>query len=188
MIKTKIVIFEGINCSGKTTQIKMLQKYFENSVVIKSPSCELKELIPFIPEHNLSPYFINDIKRNFIKGKELINKIDYIFFDRLFDSWEVYQNEYAKYLKNPFIENIDYLNKLINKNKISLINILFDISIKEANKRILQRNRDGDKLLTSNYQSIYQTIFNKHKNRLIVDATKPLESINEILINAIEFL
>jgi thymidylate kinase len=65
---------------------------------------------------------------------------------------------------------------------------LFDISIKEANKRILQRNRDGDKLLTSNYQSIYQTIFNKHKNRLIVDATKPLESINEILVNAIEFL
>jgi dTMP kinase len=198
----KIIVFEGIDGSGKTTQIKILKKYLDfkgySYYQTREPGgSPLGEKIRdvFLKEKNLSIEsqillctasriehikYINELKKS--------NNFDYIIFDRFIDSTMAYQ-----IIANKL--NPEILNSLNKKFKIDLnidIAILLDINpMHSLNRRKKFENHfDSDLQYLKNVRNAYLKIWRKHKDsqnnykkRILIESEKnPKIVFKKILI------
>jgi dTMP kinase len=194
------IVFEGIDCSGKTTVAKKLLKLLKNkkidSVLTKEPAGtklgeKIKYLISEIKhiKNSYLEYFLFSVDR-VIHINEIIqpnlkkNKV--VICDRFLDSSKVYQG---------IIGGID--QKFIDKiyGKISL-SIKPDLTIYcHANENIIlnriskRKNPTGFdievKEKIQNYLKSYEELYKKKKNIIFIDTEENINKNLEIILNKI---
>lgn len=202
MSKKPIIVFEGIEGSGKTYHINNVVRFLKKKkikfVKIREPggdknSEKIRNLIlnsnsKLHPFTDLLLYLAarnenieNNIKKNYKK------KV--ILFDRFIDSSIAYQH-YGMGLNLKIIKSIN--NFLLGKIKINYT-FLHIVSIKNMKSRLKLRKKLNkyDKFNTSFYSKVQKGFIkvSKKKTRyLIIDSNKDIETNKKLILNKIQEL
>ncbi len=202
MYKNPIIVFEGIEGSGKSFHIKGLEKYLKkkkirylklrepggskNSEKIRSLILnkgsnfnKLTDLLLYTAARNENYHSI--IKKNFKK------KI--ILIDRFTDSTIAYQH-YGMGINKKLIIN---LNKLVLRNIKPTFTFLNIVSMKNLKKRINKRTNKNryDSFNTNFYNKVqkgYLKLSKNNKNYMIVNSNNKIQENKKIIINKINLL
>lgn len=197
----KLITFEGIEGSGKTTLINNVSKYLTKKKIphIKTSIFSIPEvnklIKDFILKKNTSNYtelllflaaHIQHIHRIIIPSIQ--NKIC-VLCDRYIYSLYAYQG-YGRGIETTKIKNIlKLLNFYIHPN----ITFFLNISVRTAIDRIETRGRlDEIEKENTNFfekvKSFYTEIAYKNNSIKIIDAEEPQKKINDIVINILKKL
>ena len=201
MFKYPIIVFEGIEASGKSSSIKFLKKYLKSNKIkfinFREPggtnfSEKLRNLIlnkkfKINKKTELLLYlaarsenYENIIKKN--RGKKII------IIDRFTDSTLAYQH-YGKSIKKNIITK---LNEFVTDNLKPDLTFLKIVNNKNRKKRLKTRkfNNKLDKLEDKFYNDVQLGFLklskNKNKKYIILDTNKLSEiEINQLIKNKI---
>ena len=202
MSKKPLIIFEGVEGSGKSTHIKEISKYLKKKkhsfIKIREPGGsynsekirklilnkknkhdKLTDLLLFFAARNEN--IVSIIKKNYKK------KI--ILIDRFLYSTIAYQH----YGMNINLKFINYINNYLLKNiKIDFI-FLHKINVHEIKKRINKRKYINryDKFNIKFYSKVqkgYFKLLKNKKNKLIINSSKNLKSNKKVVIDKIKDL
>lgn len=203
-MRGKFITFEGIEGSGKSTQIKLLASYLEEHGIahiltrepggtpiaetirriLLDPAC--KEMLP---ETELLLYCASRAQHT---GELIIPALEagkMVISDRYFDSSYAYQGA-ARKLDLSIIDTLtDFATYHTNPD----LTILLDLPVEEGMKRI--KSRDLDRLeqeeLSFHYKVREQFLFIAKKaasRYLVIDASQPPDRIHTEIVRALNFL
>jgi dTMP kinase len=192
---TRFISFEGVDFSGKTTQIQLLKNKLEqlgNSVtVLREPggtliSEQIRDIL--LDERNRKLSDVCELLLYSAARNQLVVEIirqdlaagNFVLADRYVDSTTAYQG-YGRQLPLDFIRN---LNQLVTQGTIPYITFLLDLDLKQQSYRKKMRGKNSDRLEKENtdfYHRIssgYRKIASANKRRIkIVDANRSIEKI-----------
>ena len=195
MFKTKIIVFEGIDCSGKSTLIKHVEKFF---ITKRVPYIKLREPGGSKNSEKIRKLLM-DKKANFNKKTDLLlylasrseniekllqkNKRNKsVLLDRFIDSTIAYQH----YAMGVDIKVIKYLNNFVLdkvKPDFTFLNIVNKKNLsKRLNKRIKINRYDMFNFKFYNKAQKGFLSLAKNKNKyMIIDSNKDLNTnINQV--------
>ena len=195
MSKNPLIVFEGIECSGKSTQInhllKYLKKFKKDFVSLREPggtkNSELIRSLILNNRNNFNPLtdtllylasrseFIKNVVLKYYKKRILI-------IDRFYYSTIAYQH-YGFGVKKKLI--IDINKEILKKINPSII-FLSTVSMKNLNKRLklrkkLNRYDKFDKKFYYKVQKGYLKYLRNKKNVIVLDSNKDI-NINKKII------
>ena len=201
--KQLFISFEGPEASGKSTQIKLLGKFFKKNkipfIITREPggtplSEKLRKIIlskkEFITSSEetllLMSSRINHINR-IIKPALKAGKI--VITDRFADSTFVYQG----FVNNFGLKNSIDLHKKIINNFLPSRTFLFLLSVKEINRRL------GNRKITNKYDKIdsnfhskvisgYKKLSKNNNRFIIINAKLKVNDIHELIIKSVKDL
>ena len=177
--KPKIIVFSGIDGSGKSTQLKLIyNELITNYRVFISK-------IEYMPLNDMNKNLIKNLLIEFKSGIEILkqamtlhtndNKFDYILCDRYLMCYLAYAYLYG-------IEPIELIRKLLFFIKNPDLTLYFDIDVNLALTRIKERNSEINK--HENYESLvqakkgYEKLYNSFGNLEIINANQSIGEIN----------
>ena len=177
--KPKIIVFSGIDGSGKSTQLKLIyNELITNYRVFISK-------IEYMPLNDMNKNLIKNLLIEFKSGIEILkqateihtknNKFDYILCDRYLMCYLAYAYLYG-------IEPIELIRKLLFFIKNPDLTLYFDIDVNLALIRIKERNSEINK--HENYESLvqakkgYEKLYNSFGNLEIINANQSIGEIN----------
>jgi len=192
---TKFISFEGIDFSGKSTQIQLLRNKLEQIgrkvTVLREPggsliSERIREILLDTRHKNMTDLcelLLYSAARNQLVS-EIISKDlatgNFVLADRYVDSTVAYQG-YGRCLPLEFIRN---LNRLVTQGIMPHITFLLEIDLKQQNIRKKNRQSGSDRLEKENlefYQRInygYKKIAQTQKRRIkVINANRSIEKI-----------
>ena len=197
------ISFEGPEASGKSTQIKLLQKFFKNEnipyIITREPGgtpiseklrkiiLDKKQLISTTEEILLlMSSRLNHINR-VIKPALKNGKI--VITDRFADSTFVYQG----FVNNYGLKKTMNLHKELLNNFLPLKTFLFLLSVSEINKRLKKRKITNkydkiDSLFHSKVISGYKKLSKNNKRFIKINAELKVDKIQEIVLKSIKEL
>jgi len=196
MYKYPVIVFEGIESSGKSTNLKRLSIYLNNInrkfIKIREPGGSIySEIIRKLILNNKSKLnFKTDLMLIMASRSENIDKIlkknygkKIILIDRFVDSTLAYQH----YGMGIDINLINFINNfLLNKIKVNFT-FLNLVDIKNMKKRLSKRKTLNryDKFNINFYKNVQKgfiKISNKNKKKYLkIDSNKPIK-INKLII------
>ena len=200
------ITFEGIDLSGKSTQIKLLENYFKKRgkkvITVREPggtliSEKIRDII--LDREHLKMNFLTEFLLFSSSRSQLVNEVilphlknKYIVLcDRFFDSSTAYQG----YGGGIDLKVINMINKIATggllPDKTFLINISIDESIKR--KKIMGKSSDRiEQKKISYYKKVingYLKISQKNRKRFkVIDGKKPVEDIHREIIQSLSSL
>ncbi|HIH31739.1 TPA: dTMP kinase [Candidatus Woesearchaeota archaeon] len=200
-----LITFEGIDFCGKSTQVKLLERYLIdkhiNVYVFREPGgTKIGELIRGIlfdrenlGMRNQTEFFLFSASRAQLireKVKPYLKQGYYVLSDRLHDSSTAYQG----YGRGLDLNAINTVNNLALGNIIPDLTFIINITVEEMNKRKSQKlHRELDRIeLNDNdfYQRVrdgYLQIADKYQDRIkIIDGTKSIDMIHREIMKIIE--
>lgn len=199
----KFITFEGIDGSGKSSQISFLQDYLLQNYNIKSiitrepGGCYLSEKLRNIiineKMDSITELLLLFAARNeHIQTKILpnLNNGIWVLSDRYIDASYAYQNGGRNLAENKITELVKFINAPIPD-----ITFLFDVDINVAKQRIIKRNEKLDKFEAEN-QNFHLQVKNNYlqqankienKNRIFVlDSQQNMQEISQQIITIIQ--
>lgn len=195
------ITFEGIDGSGKSTQINLLEDYLKEEgfevVVLREPGgTELSEAIrELLLNSNFEINSITELMLFEAARSELVDNIikpalesgKIVICDRFFDSTTAYQG----YGRGLDLSTIDLFNELATRNIKPDITFLMDISLEKAQSRTGQKQLD--KIESSGgdfFQKVYlgfKKIAQKEEKRFVeIDASGTIRDTHIKIIEIIE--
>ena len=198
MSKKPIIVFEGIEGSGKSHHINKISKYLDKKKVsyikIREPGGSLNsEKIRRLILNKKSNFNIHtDLLLYLAARSENINLIKksykkkIILIDRFTDSTIAYQH----FGMGLNLKIINLLNSYILKDFKASFSFLNTVSTKNLKLRLKKRKRLNryDKFNSTFYSKVqkgYFKIFSKRKNYMIIDSNLPINTNKKIIINKI---
>ena len=198
--KGNLITFEGIEGSGKSTQLndvyKFLKKRKIKCIKTREPGgTRLAEKIRKLiikdlknNEDNLTELLLLFAARSnhFLKIKKLIKKGYLVLCDRYIDSTYAYQH----YEQGQDIKLINFLQNLISKKSFPKITFFIDIPVKISKLRVKGRGRldrfdqYGEKKLNKLRKS-FINLTKKHNRIIKIDGTK---NKKDITIQIVDYL
>ena len=190
----KLVIIEGIDGAGKSTQAKLLFKNLKSSkvktILLKEPANKIfKNLIKKTDdEFERLLLFLLDRYKNFQKIEKFLKKGYFVILDRSFPSTLVYQY-YCSKLKSFIKEDlVIYLNHLAMNHISPDLVIILDINHNSAFKRIKSKRSDFNFYNTKNFlkkaRNGYLYFAKKFKWK-VINGEKEKESIALDILNEV---
>ena len=195
------ITFEGIDGSGKTTQVELLKLYFENLgktvITIRDPgstliSEKIRNILLDSNNLSISPQSETllftaaraQIVHEVIKPSLETNKI--VICDRFIDSTSAYQG----YGRDMNLVNIGYLNKFAMQGVHPNFTFLIDISTQESTNRLNKSSLDRMELAGNDfYEKVragYIDLVKNFPERIFrIDGSLPIEDIHSKIINII---
>ena len=187
------ITFEGIDSSGKTTQIDLLKKEYKSSSVIFTSNPgetalgnELRKILLHKNDLKLSEInemflFFASIQDNYEKiVLPALTKKKTVFCDRYFDSTIAYQG-FGRRLNMDKILELVKVTGLPEPDLTFLFRIDLEIFKKRSNKIKVKDKIENSK--TQFYKAVidgYDELARIYKNRYVVlDATKSIESLHK---------
>tara|TARA_B100001750_G_C15313718_1_gene498630 strand:- start:8 stop:628 length:621 start_codon:yes stop_codon:yes gene_type:complete len=196
MSKYPVIIFEGIEASGKTTNIQIVSKYLKK---IKKKFIKLREpggssyseiIRKFVLNRKSKLNFKTDLLLILASRSENIDKIikknfnkKIILIDRFVDSTLAYQH----YGMGINLNLINQMNKFIIEKFKANLTILSVVNKKNMKKRLNMRKciNKYDKFSYSFYNKVqkgFLKISKKNKNYIIIDSNKKSIKENSLII------
>ena len=194
------VSFEGPEASGKSSQIKLLTKYFKKNkiphIITREPGGtkigeKLRKII-LDKKENITPseeiLLLMSARLNHINNVILpsLKKGKIVICDRFADSTFVYQG----YVNNFGLKKTLDLHKKLLNNFLPTKTFLFILNSSEINRRLkLRKNKNKyDKINKDFHNKVirgYKKISKNNKRFYTIDATKSITSISEKIIKEI---
>lgn len=199
------ITFEGPECAGKTTQIRLLQEYFSaqgrKTIVTREPGgTEVGEELRQIVKHHISDIPVTDEAEVLLFAasraqhvsvliKPALDRGCVVICDRFMDSTTAYQG-YARGLNMEFIQQ---LNNFAVKDCIPDLTILLDLTAEESMERSRMREEtlfEEDRIESEKIdfhrrvRDGFLKIAENEPGRLkIVPAVDTIENIHQKIIN-----
>jgi dTMP kinase len=199
----KFISFEGIDASGKTTQINLLKKYLEGrgetAHILREPGgAQISERIRGLlldkkhgEMHERTELFLYSAARVQLINQMILpalEKGEYIIADRFVDSTTAYQG-YGRGLDLALISQI---NEAATQGLRPFKTIYLQLSQEAAKQRRQQAGNISDRMESAGdqfYEKIlagYQKIAFDNQERIItIDATKSISEIHSLIIDKI---
>ena len=199
MSKKPVIVFEGIEGSGKSYHLNNVSKFLKRKkikhVVIREPggSKNSEKIRDFILNKNINFHNLTDLLLYFSARNENYNSIlkknfkkKIILIDRFTDSTIAYQH----FGMGLNLKIINLLNSYILKDFKASFSFLNTVSTKNLKLRLKKRKRLNryDKFNSKFYSKVqkgYFKIFSKRKNYMIIDSNLPINTNKKIIINKI---
>ena len=198
--KGNLITFEGIEGSGKSTQLNEVYKFLKKR---KIKCIKTREPGGTRLAEKIRKLIIKDLKNNednltellllfaarsnhFLKIKKLIKKGYLVLCDRYIDSTYAYQH----YEQGQDIKLINFLQNLISKKSFPKITFFIDIPVKISKLRVKGRGRldrfdqYGEKKLNKLRKS-FINLTKKHNRIIKIDGTK---NKKDITIQIVDYL
>ena len=197
------ITFEGIDLSGKSTQIKLLKQYFENKkkkvISVREPGgTEISEKIRDIlldknnhKMEDLTEFLLFSASRQQLTNEIIIPHLKKNFIvlcDRYYDSSAAYQGYGGKI----DLKIINSINKIASSGLIPHKTFLINISIEESLKRKKLMNKSSDRIeqkKISYYKKVingYLEISKNDKRRFVViNGSGSVQEIHDEIVGAI---
>jgi len=201
LISNKLITFEGIDGSGKSTQISLLNEWFESLKIdklnIREPGGNnISELIRTIlldkknKINSLSEMLLFLAARSQLTEDVIIPALredKFVICDRFIDSTIVYQG----YGRNLGVELINKINLLATQNILPFltiyINIDVDLSISRRALDTNDRMESGGKTFLKNVKKGYDKLAVLYPNRIyIVNGNESIPEIQKKIRNIIK--
>ena len=200
MISDKLITFEGIDGSGKSTQIKLLNEQFEyfniDKINIREPGGnDISELIrSMLLDKNNKINSFSETLLFLASRSQLIDEIiipalqkdKFVICDRFIDSTVVYQG----YGRELDIDLINKINLIAIQNMLPALTIYIDIDVDISIGRRSINNNDrmesGGKDFLIKVRKGYQKLANLYPNRIkTVNGDNDIINIQKEIINII---
>lgn len=198
------ITFEGIDFCGKSTQVELLKNYFEKKgktvKVIREPGgTEISEKIRdiLLDKKNNKMFMETELllfsasRAQLVREKinPFIEEGAIVISDRFHDSSTAYQG----YGRGLPIDSVLNVHKLAIGNTIPDITFIIDILVSIAVQRKAEKTHQELDRIEVSSNDFYEKVRNgylsiaKEENRFrVVDGTKSIEEIHNIIINYIE--
>ena len=196
--KGNLISFEGIEGSGKSTQLNEVYKFLKKR---KIKSIKTREPGGTRLAEKIRKLIIKDLKNNednltellllfaarsnhFLKIKKLIKRGYLVLCDRYIDSTYAYQH----YEQGQDIKLINFLQNLISKKSFPKITFFIDIPVKTSKLRVKGRGRldrfdkYGEKKLNK-LRNSFINLTKKHNRIIKIDGTKNKKDITIQIVN-----
>tara|TARA_B100002051_G_scaffold56920_1_gene52561 strand:- start:902 stop:1528 length:627 start_codon:yes stop_codon:yes gene_type:complete len=194
----KLITFEGIDGSGKSTQIKLISEKLNElgieNIIIREPggtkvSEKIRDIL--LDNKNLINKFTETLlflsSRSQLVNEVIIpaiNKGVYVLCDRYIDSTVAYQG----YGRGIDISKINSLNDMAVNKIYPDLTFIFDIEVKTSLKRLESKHKDRmeqvDEKFILKVREGYLDLAKNHDRCVVVDCNhKNINEINEILVN-----
>lgn len=196
--KGNLITFEGIEGSGKSTQLNEVYKFLKKR---KIKCIKTREPGGTRLAEKIRKLIIKDLKNNednltellllfaarsnhFLKIKKFIKKGYLVLCDRYVDSTYAYQH----YEQGQDIKLINFLQNLISKKSFPKITFFIDIPVKISKLRVKGRGRldrfdqYGEKKLNKLRKS-FINLTKKHNRIIKIDGTKNKKDITIQIVN-----
>jgi dTMP kinase len=187
------VLFEGIDTCGKSTQIEMIEKVFDNTIITKEPggtkfgvqareillqdslSSKRAELLLFLADR--AEHYVQVIKKNnnnlIVSDRGFLSGIGYALANGDFE-----------------FEHLVALNKFALEDNFPDLIILFITNMKTLKERMGEKKLDGIELRGLEYLISVQNHMEESLKKLaiphlLIDATDSIENIHQEIINKI---
>jgi dTMP kinase len=200
---SRFISFEGIDYSGKSTQIELLKTYLENKdfkvFFMREPGgTEISEAIRKIlldnKNHNLNSWteiFLYSAARVQLVYEKIIPLLEdghFVIADRFVDSTTAYQG----YGRNIDLEIVRKINYAATFGLLPGITFYLELTPEESMNRSKLSGRTADRLETAGIE-FFRRVFNGYKqiaetNRdrfCIINAAKPINVIHQMIIKEI---
>ncbi len=194
------ITFEGIDFCGKSTQVEMLKKFFQDQSreveIIREPGgTEISELVRSIlldKKHyhmvmETEIFLFSAARAQLVREKirPYLSRGIYVISDRFHDSTTAYQG----FGRGIDIESVKHINSLAIGETVPDITFFIDITIEEADRRKrLMQNFDPDRIEVSDssfYERVragYLYIADNESRIKVINGMKSIEEIhNDIL-------
>lgn len=200
------ITFEGIDFCGKSTQVELLKRFFENRKnnveIIREPGgTDISEMVRSIlldKKHyhmmmETEIFLFSAARAQLVREKirPYLNQGIYVISDRFHDSTTAYQG----FGRGIDIESVNRINELAIGTTIPDITFFIDITVEEANRRKAElHNFDPDRIEvsdTSFYERVragYLYIAEHNKRVKIINGMKPIEEIHQDILEEISSL
>lgn len=190
------ITFEGIDGSGKSTQIallrdKLLEEGHKVTVFREPGGTEVSEKIRALllsPDFDIHPVtellLFSSARAQLIseKVRPMLNKNEVVILDRFYDSTTAYQGYGRSSLP---LQDIHRLNKIASHNIVPDITFYLKISLEEAQNRTALKSKDRMELSGKQfYEDViegFDTLADKEKRFIAVDAERPSEQVHQII-------
>lgn len=194
---SRFISFEGIDFSGKSTQIALLKKYLEEQkhqvYVLREPGAtilseQIRDILLDKSHSNMTPVaemFLYSAARNQLLNEKILPMLDQGFFiiaDRYVDSTTAYQG-YGRQLELNMVQQI---NQAATGGILPGITFYLDVPPSIAMQRLKNSNKTADRLEGQGidfYTRVfdgYRAICNKNKARVFkLDGTQPVEAVHK---------
>lgn len=208
MAKGKLIIFEGMECSGKSTQVELLKEYFTKNnkefLIAKEPGHtklgqKLREILLFNDEpiDPITQSLMFNACRSDIYERFVIPNLEkdvFIIQDRAWTTTIVYQC----FAFQQDLKRIEESCYLAIRDTLPDLFVFFDIKMdkymeileERLNNRTNEKVNHFDRKEFDFYQRAYdgyQYLANKFKDRWVsIDALQPIETIHQQVIQEIE--
>jgi dTMP kinase len=196
--KGNLITFEGIEGSGKSTQLNEVYKFLKKR---KIKCIKTREPGGTRLAEKIRKLIIKDLKNNednltellllfaarsnhFLKIKKFIKKGYLVLCDRYIDSTYAYQH----YEQEQDIKLINFLQNLISKKSFPKITFFIDIPVKTSKLRVKGRGRldrfdkYGEKKLNKLRKS-FINLTKKHNRIIKIDGAKNKKDITMQIVN-----
>lgn len=198
------ITFEGLDFCGKSTQVKLLVKYFEENnkivKVIREPggtaiSEQVRNILlekKFAEMYDETELLLFSSSRSQLVRETIIPDLDkgiILISDRFHDSTTAYQ-AYGRGLDKEFIK---YLNNFVIENALPDITFFIDIPLEEIEKRKakinsseLDRIEVSERKFYENVREGYFKLSEEEKRFRVINGLKSIEEIHKKIINEVE--
>ena len=198
IVKGNLISFEGIEGSGKSTQLNEVYNFLKKR---KIKCIKTREPGGTRLAEKIRKLIIKDLKNNednltellllfaarsnhFLKIKKLIKRGYLVLCDRYIDSTYAYQH----YEQGQDIKLINFLQNLISKKSFPKITFFIDVPVKISKLRVKGRGRldrfdkYGEKKLNKLRKS-FINLTKKHNRIIKIDGTKNKKDITIQIVN-----
>lgn len=199
-----LITFEGIDFCGKSTQVILLKKYFEERgrevLLIREPGgTAISELVRtvLLDKNNLAMFRETEILLFSASRAQLVREVilpalqenKIIIADRFFDSTTAYQG----FGRGLNLEVVQSINKFAIGEAVPFITFFIDISVEEAEKRKAQIKGDkldrievSDNEFYSKVRSGYLEIAKAEQRFKIINGTESIQAVHDTIIKKLE--
>jgi dTMP kinase len=204
MSKIRFISFEGIDFSGKTTQIRLLterlKKYKQKVTVIREPggtllSEHIRTILlnkKYTEMTSLCELFLYSAARHQLIREKIIPALsagNFVIADRYVDSTTAYQG-FGREISKKLVNEV---NHQVTKDCMPALTFYLDLKPEEFMKRIRHQDKTADRLESSGEKFYYQVyegyhkIVDKNKNRIKrINASQSIEQIESQVWNLIQ--
>jgi dTMP kinase len=190
------ITFEGIDGSGKSTQIKKLKEHFEKEgekvKVFRDPggpavSERIREIL-LNPDYNIDPVtelLLFSAARSQLMAEHVLPNLKsgaVVILDRFYDSTTAYQG-YGR--ESVTLDEIHKMNAIASHKREPDLTIYMQVPLKEAKKRMAKKQKDRMELAgDSFFEKVISGFENlaEAENRIFtVDATQPAAQVHALI-------
>lgn len=193
-----LITFEGIDGSGKSTQIHLIKEKLtdlgKKVQVYREPGgTELSEKIRSLllnPEIQIDPVtellLFSSARSQLISEKVLpaLERGEIVILDRFYDSTTAYQG-YGR--KSVPLDQIQQINEIASHHKAPDFTFYLRLSLEESNRRRADMSKDrmeqaGEEFFTKVIQG-FDDLAEKESRFIVIDASKTVEEIHSLILS-----
>jgi len=200
------ITFEGIDFSGKSTQVELLRSYLINKnkkvEIIREPggteiSEKVREILLDRKHNNMfmeaEIFLFSACRAQLVREKirHYLEKGIYVISDRFHDSTTAYQG----FGRGLPLESVEHINQLAIGNTIPDITFFIDIPVEEGEKRKkLKDNNHLDRIEVSDLEFFHRVregylfMAKKEKRFRIINGIDKIEEIHKRIVKEIALL